>query len=365
MGVAVSGRADGIRVGVIGAGAMGAAHIRTLARWVPSATVVAAYDADVSRATAICAEVGARVADGSGELITADDVDAVLIAAPDPLHEELVLSCLAAEKPTLCEKPLATSAESSLRVVDAEVAAGRRLVQVGFMRRHDQAYEQLRQMISTGGVGDVRVVHCVHRNPRAHPTATSEGIITNSMIHELDIVPWLLDDAWSAVTMTVPRLDDGQLLDPQVGVLETRSGVVVTSEVFVNARYGYDVRCEVVGAAGTARLSAPYGLGLRRDGVDGMVVAPDFVERFADAYRVELEEWVTAAAGGASGGGSAGGAGAGAGGGAGGAGGASAWDAYRADLAAAAAVESLHCGARVAISDPEPPALYATTPADG
>ena len=92
MGVAVSGRADGIRVGVIGAGAMGAAHIRTLARWVPSATVVAAYDADVSRATAICAEVGARVADGSGELITADDVDAVLIAAPDPLHEELVLS---------------------------------------------------------------------------------------------------------------------------------------------------------------------------------------------------------------------------------------------------------------------------------
>ncbi len=348
----MSPRAAAVRVGVIGAGAMGAAHIRMLARWIPSATVVAVYDADVSRATAICAEVGARVADGSDELIAAADVDAVLIAAPDPLHEELVLACIKAEKPTLCEKPLATSAEASRRVVDAEAATGRRLIQVGFMRRHDHAYEQLRGLIAAGGVGDVRVVHCVHRNPQAHPTATSEGIITNSMIHELDIVPWLLDDVWSAVTMSVPRLAGGQLLDPQVGVLETRSGVVVTSEVFVNARYGYDVGCEVVGAAGTARLSPPYGLGLRRDGGDGVQVSGDFVERFADAYRVELGDWI---AGVARGDGGATGVDAGA---TGSARGASAWDAYRADLAAAAAVESLHSAARVAVARPDKPALY-------
>lgn len=348
----MSSAAEAVRVGVIGVGAMGAAHIETLTRWIPSAKVVAAYDADVARATAACAEVGARVVGGSDELIAAADVDAVVIAAPDPLHEELVLACLSARKPTLCEKPLATSAAASRRVVDAEVATGSQLVQVGFMRRHDPAYEQLRQLVAAGGVGDVRVVHCVHRNPRAHPTATSEGIISNSMIHELDIVPWLLDDAWAAVTITVARLADGKLLDPQVGVLETRSGVLVTSEVFVNARYGYDVRCEVVGDAGTARLSPPYGLSVRKDGGDGAVVSADFVSRFSDAYRIELAAWIAATA--------LGGSGAASGvSGAGGASGASAWDAYRADVAAAAAVESLHSGARVAIPDLERPALYA------
>ena len=98
-----------VRVGVIGAGAMGTSHVRTLAGWVPGARVVSVYDADVSRAKEVAAEVGAEVADSADALIASHDVDAVLIAAPDPLHEELALACLAAGKPTLCEKPLATS----------------------------------------------------------------------------------------------------------------------------------------------------------------------------------------------------------------------------------------------------------------
>jgi myo-inositol 2-dehydrogenase / D-chiro-inositol 1-dehydrogenase len=328
-----------VRVGVIGTGAMGTSHVRTLSRWVSQAQVVTAYDADVARVKRVCQEVGARTADGPESVIGADDVDAVLIAAPDPLHQDLVMSCIAAGKSVLCEKPLATSAAGSREIVDAEVELGLRLVQVGFMRRYDPAYVALRETVASGDLGAVRVVHAVHRNAEAHPSATSEGIVSNSMIHELDCVPWVLGDTWSAVTMTVPTVAEGSLRDPQVGVLETVGGVVVTTEVFVNAGYGYDVQCEVVGAAGTARLTPPYGLGFRQGGADGFPVAADFVARFDDAYRFELADWVDSVAAGT-------------------ATGASAWDAHRADLAAEAARRSLTSGTRETITTPEPPDVY-------
>jgi myo-inositol 2-dehydrogenase/D-chiro-inositol 1-dehydrogenase len=261
-----------IGVGVIGAGAMGSAHARTLAQWVPGADVVAVYDVDLARAREVAAEVAAEASPTSDGLITSSAVDAVVIAAPDPLHVEMALACLAAGKHILCEKPLATGVEGSQRIVDAEVAVGRRLIQVGFMRRYDPAFVELRATVASGAIGTPRVVHCVHRNPRAHPSASSDGVIFNSMIHELDMLPWLLDDALSAVTVSAPAVPEGQIRDPQVALLETVGGVVVTVEVFVNARYGYDVRCEVVGTEGTVRLTPPYGISLRRDGADGLAV---------------------------------------------------------------------------------------------
>lgn len=332
-----------IGVGVIGAGAMGASHISTLTQWVPGSRVAAVYDLDQVRARVVASEVGAAVAATADDLISAPEVDAIIIAAPDPLHEELVLACLAAGKPVLCEKPLATGPDASLRVVEAEVAGGRQLIQVGFMRRFDPAYVELRDLIRNGGVGTARVIHCVHRNAQAHPSATSDGVIIGSMVHELDTVPWLLDDPLAAITVLAPRVPEGQLLDPQVAVLETANGVLVTVEVFVNAGYGYDVRCEVVGDAGTARLTAPYGLGLRRAGTDGVAVSDDFVQRFADAYRIELAAWIAGVRVGRIAG-------------------ASAWDGHRANLAAAAGVESLHSRTRVEIADVAAPELYGESP---
>jgi myo-inositol 2-dehydrogenase/D-chiro-inositol 1-dehydrogenase len=95
-----------------------------------------------------------------------------------------------------------------------------------------------------------------------------------------------------------------------------------------------------VGTAGTARLTPPYGLGGRAAGVDGIAVSADFVARFADAYRIELHAWIDSVRAGA-------------------ATGPSAWDGHLANLAAAAGVESLRSGQRVAIATEQTPALYA------
>ena len=330
-----------VRVGVIGVGARGSAHGRTIATSVPGARVVAVFDADAARASAVAAAAGGVAAESAPELIGARDVDAVIIAAPDPLHESLALACVEAGKPTLCEKPLAVTPEGTGRIIAAEIARGRRLVQVGFMRRFDAGFVQLRRAIAAGVVGRPRVVHCLHRNAQAHPGATSEGVVRNSMIHELDHVRWLLGEPITAITVTGarPGADVDTLIDTQIAVLETASGAVATVEVSVNAGYGYDVQCEVLGDLGAVRLTPPYGLLERRDGLDGRRVEADFVTRFADAYRTQLQAWVASVA-------------------AGEAVRPSAWDGHLATGTAAAGVESLRGAGRVEINLEELPGLY-------
>lgn len=327
-----------LRIGLIGAGEMGADHVHTIETSVPAARVSEIFDKDPDRAGAVAQSVGASLASSAESLINSQDVDAVIICSPDFTHAELAKACIAAGKPVMCEKPLAVTAEESLEVVNAEISAGRQFVQVGFMRRFDPGYVELREALRSGLLGEPRLVHCLHRNAVAHPSATSEGIVTNSMIHELDTVRWLLDDEVVGIEVRSP-LADG-LRDPQLATIEMRSGVLVSVEVFVNASYGYDVRCEVVGTEGTASLVPPNGISLRHKGSDGVRVRDDFVARFSDAYRLELAAWVDGALNGI-------------------VNGPTAWDGHLANVVAAAGVASLTTGERQAIARTEAPALYA------
>lgn len=327
-----------LRVGVIGAGAMGADHVHTIERSVPAARVAEIFDADTGRARSVAWSVGATVASSAESLINSGEVDAVIICSPDFTHAELAKACIAAGKFVLCEKPLAVTAEDSLSVVEAEIAAGRQYIQVGFMRRFDPGYVELRESLRSGELGEPRLVHCFHRNAAAHPSATSEGIVTNSMIHELDTVRWLLDDEVVGIEVRSPVAVG--LRDPQLATIEMSSGVLVSVEVFINASYGYDVRCEVVGTGGTASLVPPRALNVRSKGSDGVRVSDDFIARFADAYRLELGAWAGGALNGV-------------------VTGPTAWDGHLANVIAAAGVASLTTGNRQTTTAPATPSLYA------
>jgi len=328
-----------LRVGVIGVGAMGAAHAQALATVVAGAHVVGLHEHDPERAAAVAQQVGAKTYASAAELIGSPEVDALVVASPDATHADLVLACIAADKPVLCEKPLAVELEDSARIFAAEQQTGRRLVQVGFMRRYDPGYAALKATVTAGDVGEPRLVHCVHRNVSAHPSATSEGIVTGSMVHELDVVRWLLEDEITSISVRSPLRGPG-LADPQLATLEMASGVLVSVDVFVNAGYGYDVRCEVVGSQGTVSLVPPVRVITRTVGVEGGAIAGDFVVRFDEAYRLELADWVQATR-------------------AGRVDGPNAWDGHVAGLASAAGVEALRTGERVAVQVPERPDLYA------
>jgi myo-inositol 2-dehydrogenase / D-chiro-inositol 1-dehydrogenase len=138
-----------VRVGVIGTGIMGADHIATLHRRVTGAAVTVVADLDPARAEAAAAALPGGRATGDGLALIGDpDVDAVVVASPDATHADLTLAAVAAGKPVMCEKPLAPTLPECLRVVEAERAAmaagGRPLVSVGFMRRFDPGYLELK-----------------------------------------------------------------------------------------------------------------------------------------------------------------------------------------------------------------------------
>jgi myo-inositol 2-dehydrogenase / D-chiro-inositol 1-dehydrogenase len=284
-----------IRVGVIGTGVMGSDHARLLGSVVAGASLGAVYDVDRSRAARVARAVpSARVLGDPVELIRDEAVDAVLVASSDPTHEELVLTCLAAGKPVLCEKPLAPTVDGCRRILDAEEACGARLVSVGFMRRYDPGYLELKATLDSGRIGAPLLLHCVHRNPTAPAGQPSSMLITGSAVHEIDAARWLLGEEIVAVSVHAPRRSRaaGSTQDPQLLVFESASGVLIDVEVFVNARYGYDVRCELVGEDGTVSLDGPAPTVLRSGAEAGYPLPADWRPRFAEAYRRELQDWV-------------------------------------------------------------------------
>src|SRR5919108_2011369 len=149
-----------LNVGVVGTGMMGQDHVKRLATAVPDAKVVAVSDVNLEQAKRVGEGVGARVLSDGHELIGDDQVQAVLIASPGFTHEEFTLACLAADKPVLCEKPLAPTTDACLRVLEAEAPLPRRLVQGGVMRRYDDGFRALKQRLDEGLVGRALLLHC-------------------------------------------------------------------------------------------------------------------------------------------------------------------------------------------------------------
>lgn len=328
---------DSLRIGIIGTGNIGTAHARSLAREVAGAQVAWLYDADLARASALADELGANVAPSVEQLIASSA--AVVIASPDALHAEQALLCLDAQRPTLCEKPLAPTVAAARAVVDAEIDLGHRLISLGFMRRFDPGYVALRDSMAT--IGQPLIVHNVHRNEFAPYGLTTSGTLTNSAIHEIDINRWLLDDDYTTVQVVAgrpgPRTPEGEL-DPVIVLLTTEGGAIVEIEAFVNAAYGYEVRCEVVGSEGTVEMGDGAYLTRRTERSVGHDVPELWLGRFADAYRRQLQAWVDATHRGHTSG-------------------ATAWDGLLATITASAAVIAITEGPQ-AIDLPERPALY-------
>jgi myo-inositol 2-dehydrogenase / D-chiro-inositol 1-dehydrogenase len=331
-----------LKIGVIGTGAIGQDHIRRITNKIKGAKVVAVSDINAERAKQIAQEVGAKFVETGEELISLPEVDAVVVTSWDPTHEGYVLEAIKNKKYVFCEKPLAVESEGCLRIVNEEVKVGKKLVQVGFMRRYDKGYGEIKEILDSRKLGEVLMLHCAHRNPEVDESYTTPMAVENSVVHEIDTLRWLLNENYVSAQVILPKRTSSaheKLHDPQIVILETESGIHIDVEIFVNCHYGYDIKCEVMCEKGMVSLSDPSYSSVRTEGKDYTGVSADWKQRFVGAYDREIQLWVDSVI-------------------ADELTGPTAWDGYVASVTSTACSQARDTGERVKIEIEECPDLY-------
>ncbi|WP_366181208.1 Gfo/Idh/MocA family oxidoreductase [Actinomyces timonensis] len=288
-----------VRIGLIGAGGMGRAHLARIHDDLSGGEIVAVADINLDAAKSAAEPYGAKAYATSDELINDPGVDAVLIATFGKVHAPDVIKAIEAGKHVLCEKPLATTAEDCVAIMEAEQRAGKRLVTVGFMRRFDAAYNEMKAVLDSGEHGQALMVHNRHRNPSVPENYTSRMAIDDTAIHEFDTMRWLLGEEIVKVRVDRPKPTTHRfdhLIDPIVVVAYTESGVRIDDEVNVNLQWAYSIECELVLETAAVRLGDQEKIRIRDSHGNRNAMCQSHIDRFQAAFNREVQEWINAVA---------------------------------------------------------------------
>ena len=291
-----------LTVGVIGLGKMGWIHVQNLATLPKVRLLAVASRREETRiAAATSLDIPRLYADYEA-LLGDDDVQAVVVAANTSEHAELVIGAARAGKAVFCEKPAALTLVEMDRVLSAVRAAGVPF-QIGFMRRFDPPYTRAKRRIEAGGVGRPVSFLGISRDPYLPAPEDKSALARGNLfldlgIHDYDLACWLMGDQVVEVyavggALVYPQLRDFGDLDNAQVTLRFAGGAMGSINLSRNARYGYDVRTEVLGSEGALRIGDLRQTSLdllTRDGVC-YETYPWYEERFATAYRQELDHF--------------------------------------------------------------------------
>jgi scyllo-inositol 2-dehydrogenase (NAD+) len=293
-----------IGIGVIGLGRMGRVYAYHTAQQIEGATLVAVADPSQAARDEFSTHMrDVLVHSDYHDLLNDLRIQAVIVASPTSTHPEVVIAAAQAGKAIFCEKPLALTLPATDEI-DAVVQQAGVLLQVGFMRRFDAGYVDAKRKIDAGVIGQPVTIRSIGRDPYrtsleyADP-AISGGLIVDMAIHDLDSIRWLMNDEVQRVYSEVASLVYPELLevgdvDNAMINLRFEGGSLGNVEVSRTAIYGYDIRCEIVGAEGTLEIGylreTPVLL-MNKNGVTHDVV-PHFPQRFGKAYTTQIERFV-------------------------------------------------------------------------
>ncbi len=291
-----------LRIGLLGAGRIGRIHGGNVANS-QRASLVAIADASEAAAASLAKDTGAKTA--SIEAILGDkSIGAVVICTPTDMHADLIEQAARAGKAVFCEKPVDLSSDrirSCLKVVKKSGAA----LMIGFNRRFDPNFAEVRRRISRGDAGDVELVTILSRDPSPPPAeyvARSGGLYRDMMIHDFDMARFLLGEEPVEVhavgsCLIDPAIGKAGDVDTAAVLLKTKSGRIAQISCSRRATYGYDQRIEVHGSKGMLRAGNVHTTTVELATAGGFVADPVqnfFLERYAAAYRIELESFLDA-----------------------------------------------------------------------
>lgn len=293
-----------LNVGVIGVGEMGKRHAENMRHSVPRAKLLAVADADLKRAQSVASELNITAAYGSVEdLVAHPGLQAVVISSPPKYHFPAILAAAAAGKHIFCEKPLTLTLEEADSALQAVERAGV-ILQVGHMRRYDPPYIEAKKRIDDGEIGQVVVFKSIGRDQESSPAGACRidlngTLFHDSSSHDFDLARWLTGDevvevhAYGAA-LAIPELKKLQAFDAGVVNLQFAGGAIGNVESFMDAKYGYDIRTEIVGTKGTLAIGhirqTPLVMMTRSGSTHDLI--GHWLVRFAEAYRREMCDFV-------------------------------------------------------------------------
>ena len=294
-----------LRIGIIGAGRIGRVHARSVAAH-PQAKLTLIADPMLDSAKEVAQAYGAEATSEANDVFASDNVDAIIICSPTPLHGDHIVAAAVAGKPALCEKPLAMDSESVAQIRERLEAQGTPNPQVmlGFNRRFDPSFSAIHEAVEAGEIGQLEQLTIISRDPDAPPKeyiAVSGGIFKDMTIHDFDMVRHFLGDIKTVTAV-------GQNLEPELADTGDFDGVVVTlqneagrSATITNSRHcasGYDQRLEAFGSEGALFAENIRPTTVRRSNKQ-VTDAQDpyldfFLERYEAAYARELSAFIDA-----------------------------------------------------------------------
>jgi inositol 2-dehydrogenase len=289
-----------VRVGIVGLGRMGRFHAENLAGRIAAAELVRVVDEVEDTARMVGAQLGTEWSSSFKDLLDDPEIEAVVISTPTPLHAEMIQQAAQSGKHVFCEKPVSFELHQTVQAIEATRAAGVKL-QMGIHRRFDPDWTAAVDRINKGELGDVYLFRTSLRDmrpPSIDYIRTSGGFFIDVSIHDFDTARWMvgeIDEVTSFGSAVASRaIAETGDIDTALICLRFASGALGVIDNSRVAGYGYECSTEVMGSKATARVSHH-----RRAHVQWLTPGQaaedwvkDFTERYPDAYRLELEDFV-------------------------------------------------------------------------
>jgi myo-inositol 2-dehydrogenase / D-chiro-inositol 1-dehydrogenase len=291
-----------MRFGLLGAGRIGQIHGHNVAG-MNGISLAAVTDAMPGVAQKLAAETGAMVMP-TDSILNDPTIDAVLICTPTDTHADLIEQAMDAGKAVFCEKPVDLSSERIMVCLNHIKKANKPLM-IGFNRRFDPNFAGLKSRLDAGQAGSIELVSIISRDPNPPPVdyvKRSGGLFRDMMIHDLDMARFITGEEITEVhavgsSLVNPEIGQAGDVDTAAVLLKTTNGILIQISNSRRASYGYDQRIEVHGSLGMLRAGNQHESTIEFAGTTGFLIDPVqnfFLERYAQAYRLEIEAFVSA-----------------------------------------------------------------------
>ncbi len=293
-----------IRVGVLGAGRMGKIRVENLSR-MPGVEVAALATPYSSEIYEWARSLGVpKVTEDANEIFQDESITAVAICSPTDTHVEYIQEAAKRGKHIFTEKPIANNVAETIQVLETVEKAGV-VFQVGFNRRYDSNFIKIKELVSSGELGDVHVINISSRDParpRIEFVKHSGGMFVDMMIHDFDMIRYLTDSDIEEVyayggALIDPRIGELGDVDTCVAVVKLTNGAICTIDNSRETHYGYDQRVEVFGSKGNAYAHNKTSHNVvisTKDGVEKDKPLYFLVERYMDSFGLEIREFIKA-----------------------------------------------------------------------